>query len=155
MNQTTQLTIFGEALFDCFPDGQSVLGGAPFNVAWHLQALGDAPKFISRVGNDTLGDTILNEMKSWQLDTAWVQQDNQHPTGQVNVSFSANEPSYDIATDSAWDFIADSLIESPPQSGLFYHGSLAARSDASHETLQKLTEAPGLDIFVDVNLRDD
>ncbi|WP_273152282.1 carbohydrate kinase family protein [Methylophaga thiooxydans] len=154
MNQTTQLTIFGEALFDCFPDGESVLGGAPFNVAWHLQAFGDAPKFISRVGNDTLGDTILAEMKNWGMDTNWVQLDNQHPTGRVNVTIDDNEPSYEIATESAWDFIADSLIDSPPQAGLFYHGSLAARSEISHHTLQKLTESPGLDIFVDVNLRD-
>ncbi|WP_438970712.1 PfkB family carbohydrate kinase, partial [Methylophaga sp.] len=128
MNQTPQVTIFGEALFDCFPDGQSVLGGAPFNVAWHLQALGNQPKFISRVGNDTLGDTILAEMKNWQMDVGLVQQDLQHPTGRVNITFTDNEPSYDIQTDSAWDFIADSLVTTPPESGLFYHGSLAARS---------------------------
>ncbi|MBA1332725.1 carbohydrate kinase, partial [Candidatus Endoriftia persephone str. Guaymas] len=47
--------IFGEVLFDCFEDGSRVLGGAPFNVAWHLQALGAAPLFISRVGDDSLG----------------------------------------------------------------------------------------------------
>jgi len=35
-----QIGIFGEVLFDQFPDGQQVLGGAPFNVAWHLQAFG-------------------------------------------------------------------------------------------------------------------
>ncbi len=35
--------IFGEVLFDCFSDGNSVLGGAPFNVAWHLQAFGLSP----------------------------------------------------------------------------------------------------------------
>ena len=32
--------IFGEVLFDTFPDGTAVLGGAPFNVAWHLQGFG-------------------------------------------------------------------------------------------------------------------
>ncbi len=40
--------IFGEVLFDCFPDGASILGGAPFNVAWHLHAFGQSPLFISR-----------------------------------------------------------------------------------------------------------
>ncbi len=30
--------VFGEVLFDHFPDGGVVLGGAPFNVAAHLQA---------------------------------------------------------------------------------------------------------------------
>lgn len=154
MKPTSQLTIFGEALFDCFPDGQSVLGGAPFNVAWHLQAFGDAPKFISRVGNDSLGDTILTEMKNWGMDTALMQLDNQHPTGRVNVTIADNEPSYEINVDSAWDFIAESLVTTPPESGIFYHGSLAARSETSYQALQKLTENPALDIFVDINLRD-
>ena len=39
----TQPLIFGEVLFDQFEDGSSVLGGAPFNVAWHLQAFGMQP----------------------------------------------------------------------------------------------------------------
>jgi fructokinase len=34
------LVVFGEVLIDEFPDGQRVLGGAPFNVAWHLTAFG-------------------------------------------------------------------------------------------------------------------
>ena len=47
--------IFGEVLFDRFPDGSIVLGGAPFNIAWHLQAFKQSPLFISRVGDDPLG----------------------------------------------------------------------------------------------------
>jgi hypothetical protein len=50
--------IFGEVLYDCFPDGEAVLGGAPFNVAWHLQGLGLSPLFISRVGDDPLGHRV-------------------------------------------------------------------------------------------------
>jgi fructokinase len=51
--------IFGEVLFDNFPDKQ-VLGGAPFNVAWHLQGFGDNPLFISRVGDDSRGRECAN-----------------------------------------------------------------------------------------------
>ena len=47
-----QPLVFGEVLWDCFPDGQQVLGGAPFNVAWHLHAFGISPLFVSRVGQD-------------------------------------------------------------------------------------------------------
>ncbi len=35
---TGQVCVFGEVLFDHFPDGRRVLGGAPFNVAWNLAA---------------------------------------------------------------------------------------------------------------------
>jgi len=57
--------LFGEVLFDCFPNGEQRLGGAPFNLAWHLQALGDQPCLISRVGNDGLGEKIAREMTTW------------------------------------------------------------------------------------------
>jgi fructokinase len=32
MKTNTSILVFGEAIFDCFPDGEQVLGGAPFNV---------------------------------------------------------------------------------------------------------------------------
>ena len=62
--------IFGEVLFDCFPDGSRVLGGAPFNVAWHLQAFGAEPLFVSRVGNDPMGRKIRDAMLQWGMDTS-------------------------------------------------------------------------------------
>jgi fructokinase len=153
MTQTQPLTVFGEVLFDCFPDGENKLGGAPFNVAWHLQALGDAPTFISRIGDDPLAETILQEMQDWGMPTEAVQRDDEHPTGRVNVSFNEGEPQYDIATGSAWDYIAQPVTGTVPDSGLFYHGSLAARSDISRQTLEKLSSNPEFSIFVDVNLR--
>jgi len=60
-NQACPL-IFGEVLFDQFEDGSSVLGGAPFNVAWHLQAFGLQPLLVSRVGDDSYGRCIRGEM---------------------------------------------------------------------------------------------
>ncbi|MDA1342582.1 MAG: carbohydrate kinase, partial [Proteobacteria bacterium] len=42
--QNNAITVFGEVLFDHFPDGTKVLGGAPFNVAWHLQVFGQQPQ---------------------------------------------------------------------------------------------------------------
>lgn len=154
MTERYPVTIFGEVLFDCFPSGEEVLGGAPFNVAWHLQALGDAPVFISRIGNDALGDTISSEMQQWGMTTDGLQRDSHHPTGRVNVSINNDEPSYDIAQNSAWDFIELPQKSVLPQHGILYHGSLAARSDKSRETLEKLSQNKDLSLFVDVNLRD-
>ncbi|HEC72857.1 MAG TPA: carbohydrate kinase [Methylophaga aminisulfidivorans] len=153
MKDKSQLTIFGEALFDCFPDGQQVLGGAPFNVAWHLNALGDAPKFISRVGNDDLGKKILAEMAEWGMDSQFVERDVIHPTGRVDIRIKDNEPSYTFIDDSAWQFIEAANLASDSLNGFFYHGSLAAKGDMSRTTLERLTTTKQLDIFVDVNLR--
>ncbi|WP_417509387.1 carbohydrate kinase family protein [Methylophaga sp.] len=153
MTSSSNLTLFGEALFDCFPTGENVLGGAPFNVAWHLHALGDSPVFISRVGNDDLGKTILSEMDSWGMNTQAIQIDDQHQTGRVDITIKDDEPSYIFAEDSAWDFIELGESASQALSGFFYHGTLVARHETSYKTLEKLTENPSLDIFVDVNLR--
>ena len=32
--------IYGELLFDIYPTGEEVLGGAAFNVAWHFEGFG-------------------------------------------------------------------------------------------------------------------
>ena len=69
-----------------FSGRQRVLGGAPFNVAWHLQAFGQSPHFISRVGDDAAGETIRNAMHEWGMDMRGLQTDPERPTGRVEVS---------------------------------------------------------------------
>jgi len=144
------LCIFGEVLFDHFPSGERVLGGAPFNVAWHLQAFGLATHFISRVGDDEEGRQVLQAMRDWNMDTSGVQLDSEVPTGRVSVSFDAGEPSYDIVAPCAYDRIA---IPSPlPRCDLLYHGSLALRDPASRSAAEAILADAGR-IFLDVNLR--
>lgn len=145
------LCIFGEVLFDHFPDGQRVLGGAPFNVAWHLHAFGQRPLFISRVGDDPEGDSVRTAMRDWGMTTTGLQTDPERPTGRVSVSFRDGEPAYDIVAPCAYDAIAAEPL--PAACRLLYHGSLALREDASYAAAQQLA-ASGPDIvFVDVNLR--
>jgi len=145
------LIIFGEVLFDCFPTGESVLGGAPFNVAWHLQALGDEPKFISAVGDDDLGHQIIKAMQAWHMDTRGVQLDHAHPTGQVSIVLQEGEPHYTIMPDCAYDFIQPVVLE--PQAAMLYHGSLGLRQARSRQSLERLTAHNELSVFLDVNLR--
>ena len=145
--------IFGEVLYDCFPDGSRVLGGAPFNVAWHCQAFGLQPLFISRVGDDSLGKNVINAMHDWGMKTEGLQIDSVHTTGRVNVSFNNNEPSYDIVQNSAWDFIDRQLIPELDKHSILYHGSLALRNSAATESLEAIKKSVSKSIFVDVNLR--
>jgi fructokinase len=143
--------IFGEVLFDCFPGGRRVLGGAPFNVAWHLQAFGAAPFFVSRVGADSDGDAIRTGMRGWGMEISGLQADDQLPTGRVQVDIEGGEPSYDIVHPVAWDAIeADSPV---PEVSLFYHGSLALREKGSRRAWEKLRGAAPAIVFIDVNLR--
>ena len=132
----SSIIVFGEVLFDRFPDGASVLGGAPFNVAWNLHAFGLAPLFISRVGDDSLGQTVRSTMKEWGMNTSFLQLDHAHPTGTVDVSIENNEPSFDIVNDRAYDFIDYKSIGQLPEDGILYHGSLALRNRVSAGTLR-------------------
>jgi fructokinase len=144
--------VFGEVLFDCFPDGREVLGGAPFNVAWHLHAFGQSPVFVSRVGDDEAGRRIREAMASWGMRLEGLQVDPEHSTGRVTVTLEGGEPSYEIVADSAYDFIAaDQLPEM--DAGLIYHGSLALRNGVSRAALEKWKLQSGATLFVDVNLR--
>lgn len=153
MTETRQPVIFGEVLFDCFPDGSEVLGGAPFNVAWHLQAFGDKPFFISSVGRDPMGEKILQAMQAWNMETTYVQQDPVHPTGHVDITLINNEPHYDITPDCAYDYINAAEISIHPSPKILYHGSLAMRNDITRHAYESLVKLDDTSIFLDVNLR--
>lgn len=151
----TRIVVFGEVLFDCFPD-HDVLGGAPFNVAWNLCALGADPLFIGAVGNDALGRRVRGAMQSIGLDARGLQTDPAHPTGQVQVRFENGEPQYAILAQQAYDFVDDTMALAATDGlggGILYHGSLALRNTASRRALEALSEARPWRIFLDVNLR--
>jgi fructokinase len=152
--QTPRPVIFGEVLFDCFPDGSVVLGGAPFNVAWHLQAFGMAPVFVSRVGDDALGHRIRDTMHAWEMDTSGLQLDSAHPTGKVEIRFVAGEPEYDIIDNQAYDFIDAGSLPPLQQGAVLYHGSLALRNEVSRRALEEIRRLYTPCVLVDVNLRD-
>ena len=145
--------IFGEVLYDRFQDGACTLGGAPFNVAWHLQAFGLAPLMVSRVGNDALGQQVLAAMQSWGMDCSGMQVDHAHATGVVEVTLDQGEPHYHIVESQAYDFIAVAQLPRIRGDTLLYHGSLACRSTATAETLAELKRLLRGKVFVDINLR--
>ncbi len=147
-----KLIIFGEVLYDCFPDGSQVLGGAPFNVSWHLQAFGQSPYLVSRVGQDQEGRQIEQAMRDWGMDTRGLQQDPEHVTGKVEIRLEDGEPSYDILSGVAYDFI-DPQELSPPKGAMLYHGSLALRQPVSRQALSALRQQRPERVFLDVNLR--
>ena len=152
-HNSQQIAVFGEVLMDQFPDGQQILGGAPFNVAWHLQAFGQHPCFMSRVGKDAMGETIRQAMANWGMSIESLQIDNDYPTGTVKVTINKDEPSYEILADQAYDFIDAQQLNPATQFNVIYHGTLALRNPISEHALNGLTAHHTGKIFIDVNLR--
>ncbi len=153
MEPTRYPVLFGEVLFDCFDNDSRVLGGAPFNVAWHLQGFGAKPLFISRIGDDRPGQEVRATMTAWGMNTAGLQSDPEHPTGEVRVSLQGGQPSFDIVPDRAYDYITAAALPGELSPALVYHGSLALRQATSAAALEALVDRHGAPIFLDINLR--
>ncbi len=153
MSNNHNIHVFGEVLFDHFPDGSRILGGAPFNVAWHLQAFGQAPRFTSRIGDDPAGQEIAALMDDWGMSREALQTDPRHPTGSVRVLIRDGEPHYEIVVDSAYDFISSELLDEKSTQGILYHGSLAVRNPVARAALQAIKARHQGKVFIDVNLR--
>ena len=56
----------GEALWDILPSGKKI-GGAPANFAYHVSQFGLNSCVVSAVGNDALGDEIVNNFTEKKL----------------------------------------------------------------------------------------
>lgn len=154
---STRPAIVGEVLIDRFPDGSAILGGAPFNVAWHLQGFGAAPLFISRVGDDEAGRGVREAMADWGMDLAGLRIDPDHPTGAVEITLSGAQHTFDILPDQAYDHISleqlnDTLAGQRP--ALIYHGSLILRTAQTRAALSEFLERADIPLFVDINLRE-
>lgn len=148
--------IFGEVLFDQFEDGSSVLGGAPFNVAWHLAGLGLQPRMLTRIGTDAQARAVQDAMRDWQLSDDLLQVDAHKPTGTVQIKMAQGQHHFDIVPDVAYDYIespAPDTISRFGKPALLYHGSLAVRNEVSRATLLHLRKTLDCPVFVDINLR--
>jgi len=145
--------ILGEVLFDCFPDGHRVLGGAPFNVAWHLAAFGGSPLFLSAVGEDEPGREILACMEAHGMRIDGVQRHPRLETGRVDVRNADTSPEYHFPERSAWDEFSLDGIPAGTGPAILYQGSLFLRGGVSREASLALAARVGCRRFVDVNLR--
>jgi len=146
---------FGEVLWDCLPKGL-FLGGAPFNVAYHLQQLGLEATMCSAVGADFLGEEIRRRMRSLGLDDVRVRTHPTLPTGVVQVELNdAGNARYEIVQPVAWDDIGvpDKISLSEIAPGALVYGSLALRSASNRHLLAHLLRETTVPVLMDVNLR--
>jgi fructokinase len=150
-----RVVLFGEVLADQFPD-REVLGGAPFNVARHLKALGRNPVLLSRVGDDSLGRKVLETMQLGGMATEGVQLDKIRPTGQVKVHLEDDSHRFEILPLQAYDFIHPAvarMVRLPLSPALVYFGTLAQRHEVSRRALSTLLRSTDAAKFLDINLR--
>ncbi|MFL6530307.1 MAG: carbohydrate kinase family protein [Chthoniobacterales bacterium] len=147
---------FGEILWDCLPSGKHA-GGAPFNVTAHLAQIGVTSALISCIGQDPLGDEILQVARDKKVNTDFVTRARIGlQTGTVLVTLDENRnATYELVQPAAWDEIRvpAEALEAVSRTRAFIYGSLAGRSPYNLDQLAKLLEVKGPIKFFDVNLR--
>lgn len=111
---------------------------------------------VSSVGDDEYGRAARTALKQPNLELAQLQEDREHPTGTVEVSFSEDkQPRYLIHRDVAWDFIGltPELLEVARGADAICFGTLPQRHEVSRSTIRSFVEATTCVRVCDVNLR--
>ena len=145
----------GEALFDCLPEGRK-LGGAPANFAYHVSQFGLNGCAVSAIGDDELGEEIVDTFNKVQL--THILPVVEQPTGTVKVTLDdKGVPQYEICLGVAWDNIplTDEMLEVARSAQAICFGSLAQRSETSRNTIHAFLDAAPADALrvFDINLR--
>ena len=147
----------GEVLWDMLPEGKKI-GGAPANFAYHVSQYGFDGCVVSAVGDDKLGNEILESFNNRRLN--YLIQRVPYPTGTVQIELDeAGIPYYEIKENVAWDnipFTVD-LEKLAKKTRAVCFGSLAQRNTVSRETINRfldvMSDAAGQYRVFDVNLR--
>jgi fructokinase len=93
-------------------------------------------------------------MLEWNLDVAGLQVAEGLPTGRVSVTLDGGQPHFEIVQGQAYDSILPPAVADHWNSfAVFYHGSLAFRSEQSRATLTELINQRDSQRFVDINIR--
>ena len=148
----------GEVLWDVV-GGAEHLGGAPFNFAAHVAALGHNVLFISAVGADERGQQVLERMSEMSLSSRYVRHLKRYPTGVATVTLDGQgQPQFVIHRPAAYDFpeLTDpewkELVSCSPE--WVYFGTLLQMSPQARQLTSKILDvAPQARRFYDVNLR--
>lgn len=147
----------GEALWDVLPEGKKI-GGAPANFAYHVSQFGLPSCVVSSVGDDPLGNEIIENFTSKGL-THQIEK-VPYPTGTVQVEIDqAGVPQYEIKENVAWDNIPYTALlgQLAEKTTAICFGSLAQRNVVSRNTINRFLDAIPEEnkplIVFDVNLR--
>jgi fructokinase len=149
----------GEVLMDVFENGEATLGGAPFNVAFHLHqlltrlSLGEAV-VLSAVGSDAWGKSIRSAVAAAGMSTEFLAEVDR-PTGTALVFESDGGAGFEIKADVAWDYIqlGEAAEELARRCDATVFGSLAQRSELSRESITRFVSQVNGHRLYDVNLR--
>ncbi len=156
----------GEALVDMIPldkdqqTYQKCPGGAPANVAVGVARLGAPAAFVGKVGRDILGNFLIETLRGYGVETAYLTQTDQARTGLVFVELdSAGERFFEFYIDPSADrFLRKEDVEAVPlhRYHILHVGSISLIGEPSRTaTLEAVrrAKARGVTVSFDPNIR--
>lgn len=163
------ITALGEILIDFVPDGVDCVGdsrfirkagGAPLNVLATAAKAGLKTAFIGRVGDDLLGDFLIDTVKSCGIDSGYIKKDSLHNT---TLAFVELDDKGDRRFSFYRTYGADRFIdvddvdeELIADSRIFHFGSLSLTDEPSYSATKfavKSARKNGCIITYDPNYR--
>lgn len=159
------IVCIGEVLFDQYAertaDGfktTAKIGGAPYNVAKAVKALGGRNGFIGCVGNDTFGDAIFEIIKKQSFDELLLTRDLRRNTPFALVSSGkGGERSFTFYARDTADLYPPKIPRRTfKRANIIHIGSLLLRTDRGRKTAAKIAEtarAEGCLVSFDLNYR--
>jgi len=149
----------GEVLMDVFENGQATVGGAPFNVTFHLHQLltvlsmGEAV-FLSAVGRDAWGRHICSVAAAAGMSVKYLSETDR-PTGTALVFEREGGAGFEIKPNVSWDSIqlSEDARRLAQSCDATVFGSLAQRSEVSRNSIRQFVSSVKGHRLYDVNLR--
>ena len=156
MDQGMKIHVFGDILWDVFPDKKEI-GGAAFNFAAHMARLGADVKMLSALGIDEEGDEALKKAAEFGVDLSGVARISDVPTGMSLITLEGGTPDYDLPFPTAYDCIPLKMQKKADMTAdALYFGTLPVRNPdyPSRASLLKLFDnGKYKELFFDINIR--
>lgn len=136
-------------------DYHRYLGGSPTNVAMNASRLGLKSALISTVGQDGLGDYILEKLNSAGIITSQINRLRDKSTSVILISKSTNTPEFISHRDADFHIIDDQISTEVIASAKIFHTTCftLSRNPARSTILKKAKEASklGCQLSIDLN----
>lgn len=136
-------------------DYHRFLGGSPTNVAMNTARLGLKSALVSTVGQDGLGDYILEKLKSAGIITSQINRLTDKSTSVIFISKSTNTPEFISYRDADFHIIDNQLSPEIIANAKIFHTTCFAlsKNPARSTILKKAEEASklGCQLSIDLN----
>lgn len=96
-------------------------GGSPSNFGANLAKIGHSVAIVSTVGNDNLGQFLIDTVKETGLDTTHIRKDSIHPTSLVIVSRTLGTPDFIAYRQADCQILPSQLPENLLQNAKIFH----------------------------------